>query len=215
MQKLQIFVINSRSGKQLGFVRNPMHLLDFLKEGEEGLLLTPPLPSYKAYGTVEALKRKFQGRFGGLHWFIRQWTDPNMEMSAAPEILMDRELSDGLRHELQSITKGRLVTEERIMLVLRQQGYWPAHISRALDLSVFRSDVIQLPGIQQNPWGVQVCTRCSSQNVVQGPCSRCGQVDCPVCMDCVVIGENRGCSTFITAKAREKLERREKSDFSP
>lgn len=209
MQKLQIFVINSRSGKQLGLIRNPIHLLGLLKEGEDGYILTPPLPSWDAYGRLEVLKEQLHGKLGHFHWFVRALTR-NME-----RVLHDsgntQVIPDGLIHALHSITKGRLAAEERIMTELRQQGYWPADISRAVDQSVFRSSLVQFPGIRRSSWGIEVCTRCNSRNIVKRPCIKCGLQDCPVCIECSVIGENRGCSTWITCpvEAENGVERRD------
>lgn len=208
MQKLQLYALGQNGQVKLGLLRNPRHLPDLDCHRPRDLrLLTPPLPSFRAY----LLLKKWEARLGGLlapFWrsllFLRfnSGLDCGKNPPASDPDAVEAALSAVLK-----LVRGRLLSEQYLLSALGQQGYWPADISRALDQGVQAGVLLQFPGIQEGAWGQRICTRCNSEVLATQPCLNCGLNDCLICRNCLSGGGNRGCSTFLTAP-REKTEKK-------
>lgn len=195
MQKLQIFVYNSSSGLRLGLVRNSSHLPALgVERGQAVSLLTPPLNSSQAYQLLEVWSKRLRGPAGKLRWhFLRR----GRSELQPPCVCSDSEPVMEVLGRIEEILRGRIISEFRLMKHLRDEGFWPSEISRALDVGVFQERLVQLPGFTAAPWGEKVCTRCGSREVRAMPCLNCGSLDCLRCLECSSMGEHRECSILL------------------
>lgn len=196
MQKLQVFVYRSPEGFRVGLLRNPRHIADILVgSGQEGVVLTTPLASSQAYEALEIWKGRFKGpwRFLWWHLFAKQQTpDPG------PMIAQAGDPDERVLDRLKEILAGRLLSDQRLISALRQDGFWPSEIHQALDVGVHRSELRQIPGFENGPWGSKVCARCGSEDSKELPCYACGSTSCLLCLACRGMGEHRACSTLVT-----------------
>ncbi|NLM42146.1 MAG: DEAD/DEAH box helicase family protein [Firmicutes bacterium] len=195
MQKLQIFVYKIKGNWEAGLVRNPEHLPALgLAAAQDAAVVTPPLPSSQAYQALAVWKRRIQSPLGRLR--RRLVSRPDERLPRAAESSLE-ETDEALGIRLCELLAGRIVPEHRLVGVLRDEGFWPSQISRALDRAVFRGEIIQLPGFTARPWGEQACSRCGSTRARALPCPRCGGLECLLCLECSSLGEHRGCSTLL------------------
>lgn len=100
---------------------------------------------------------------------------------------------------VQKVLRGRIVLEERVVGLLRKEGLWPVQIGPLLDYAVFSGWVEQLPSVKIEAWGTWRCQRCGSEHVVLEPCPSCRRPECPLCLDCISLGESRGCRILLAA----------------
>lgn len=205
MEKLQICVFKCRKTFRVGLLRHPRHLTDFLMDKEQdGVILTPPLPSSKAYEDLKVWESRFNGRWRSLWWLMVT------RRSSGAQVLEIHPLGGGRSSvevvlRLKEMLHGRLLSEQRLVNVLRQEGFWPSDISRALDIGVHKAEFKQLPGFITSSWGREICTRCQSEEAKRVPCLVCGSGDCLLCLACRSMGEHRSCSTLLTLAAPQHL----------
>lgn len=202
MQRLQIFAVQTKGQLQLGLLRNPRHLSDLVEaDSRNSFVLTPPLSSSSAYAQLERWRQRLGGKFG-LLWRKFLAFQPRYPQGEEP-FHPQGDLTDVLSGA-RALAAGRLVSEERLARSLRERGFWPADISRALDLGVFRGELNQLPGFRREAWGSWVCTRCNSADAAERPCVVCGKQECLICLSCLSMGSNRGCSTFFNCREQPR-----------
>ncbi len=205
MHRLQVFVYRSPESFQVGLLRNPRHLADLLVDnGRQGLIVTVPLPSSRALEALELWKARFKGPWRFLWWYLvanRQVPGPVHPAFALGEVPFDEELLV----RLKDIVAGRLLSEQRLVSALRQEGYWPSEINRAVDVGVHRNELSQFSGFAISSWGRQICARCGSEDSREMPCHACGSSSCLLCSACRGMGEHRGCSTLLTLASHGKL----------
>ncbi len=205
MQKLQIFVSKYRERFRVGLLRNPRHIQDLIPgAGQRVAILTHPHTSTKAYEYLNIWEKRFKGPLRFLWWYAVAKPSLNFDHVDKRATLVD------LLHRLKQVLVGRLLSEQRIMNLLRQEGFWPSDISRALDLGVHIGKLRQLPGFTMGLWGTQICTRCQSEEAKVVPCLMCGSLDCLLCLACGSMGEHRSCSTLF-ALQDNKIERSKES----
>ena len=201
MLKLQTLLIKSRRTFRLAFVRKPQHLQDlFASEHEQAWILTPPLPSSEAYVVLETWQRRLSG---GWRWIWLIYLRTSLNKLPEFRASVDRTASgeEGLLEKLEDLLRGRILTEQKVFRVLRQEGVWPSAISRTLDFAIDQGYVKQFPGFQSAPWGRKICSRCQSEENTLRPCLNCGRSQCLFCLSCATMGENRGCSTLLASPA--------------
>ncbi|NLJ80761.1 MAG: DEAD/DEAH box helicase family protein [Firmicutes bacterium] len=197
MQKLQVYAVQEKGQFRLGLARNPLNLRDLLLEkAGPAWILTGPAPSYEAYALFGQWKKRLRG-------FLAPWWKWSLSFrhrrqgGAAEQGQLGR---DALTFILE-LVRGRILTERYLMKALREKGFWPADVSRALDQGVYKKALLQFPGIRRDSWGRLVCNRCNSETVLNRPCSSCGSLQCPICPECSSLGPNRGCTTLIAVPA--------------
>lgn len=195
MRKLQIFAYKSGGTFRLGLLRTAQSLADLdLPEGGQVRLLTPPLPSFQAYQVLELWKQRLKGFRGRLWWRLAgQAPDPFEACSGYGGDLKD------LSSCLTRILAGRMLSERKVIQLLREQGFWPHQISRALDAAVFQGSILQFPGFTAASWGRCICSRCGGEDAQVLPCLNCGSRECLLCSACLTMGEHRACSTLLAA----------------
>lgn len=199
MQKLQVFVAQANGQRLLGLTRDPRYLADLVGDNEKNpMVLTKPQISSQAYASLERWKSRLQGKLGFLWWHFLSWHSLQPGVGAEFSNIKDSSELEGVLGAITSVLRGRILSERQLITTLRQGGVWPSDISRALDLGVYRSELLQFPGFQRGPWGSLVCTRCRSENSALRPCVNCGRQDCLFCLGCANMGGNRGCSTLLT-----------------
>lgn len=197
MQKLQIFVVRSNDEFRLGLCRNPLHLVNIWRgDLEDIIILSTPLPSTEAYLELTVWKRRFLGRFSKCWWHYLRFKQTHTLPARSSNVITKDDLTPILSN-IETLLSGRLLCEQRLFSTLRQEGYWPSDVSRALDWGIFSEKIIQLPGFKEEAWGQIVCNRCNSTNVTKRPCLTCGKSDCLYCKDCSTMGKNRGCSVLL------------------
>jgi competence protein ComFA len=200
MQKLQVFVAHTNGQRLLGLTRNPHYLQDLVGEDlHNSLILTKPLPSSQAYDQLEQWKIRLQGNLASVWWWYLTWFKPRVELELVPR-LGYADLEEILE-AISAVLRGRILWEGQVLKALRQEGFWPSDLSRALDLGVHQGLLLQYPGFTRGAWGSVVCNRCQSEGPVLRPCVNCGSQDCFYCLDCESMGENRGCSTLLAMAA--------------
>lgn len=198
MQKLQVFAVRSKNELQLGFCRNPHHLLQLSGENlHNTLILSAPLSATRAYLQLNFWKRKLKGKLKLFWWHYLGWKSIYNTPEEYSQIITEEQLT-AILSRIKTLLSGRLLSEKRLFSVLRQEGYWPSNISQALDWGVLIGTIIQIPGFQEAPWGQTICNRCNSCNAVKRPCLTCGEDNCLYCLDCSNIGSNRGCCILLT-----------------
>lgn len=198
MQKLQIFVVKSQASFRVGLIRNPRHQSDLAgDQGRNGVILTPRQTSSQAYEALQIWESRFRGKTKFLWWHILARRQGQDQMDP-PSALGGACLDDELLPRLYEILGGRILSEQRLMSALRQEGFWPSDISRAIDLAVYREELTQFPGFQTASWGRKICSRCHSEETKATPCLLCGERDCLLCITCASMGEHRSCSTLLT-----------------
>lgn len=194
MQKLQVFISQTEVGLVSGLVRNRDHLLTLALFLEKTILITPPLPSSDAYIALATWEKRIQS-YKGVFWRYYLKRKKQQALAFNHSFVVQEPLDD-LFLSLKTILNGRLLSEQKLFLALRQQGFWPSDISQALDLGVYQGIFKQSPGFQNQTWGEKICSRCESKKVTLRPCKNCGRLACELCLDCASMGENRGCSTL-------------------
>lgn len=214
MQKLQIFVFKLPNSYRLALLRNPLHLLDLLPadQAPRALALTPQLASSDAYLALRLWESRFRSKMGHLWWQVLSRRQRKSSMDPW-EISRSDCVAEELFFRLEEIVAGRILAERRVISILRQEGFWPSDISRALDVAVSREAVVQLPGFLTAPWGQRVCARCQGVEVRIAPCLQCGRPDCLLCLSCSSMGEHRACSTLLALPkgGRDNLPREHKT----
>ena len=199
MQKLQICVFKSPGTFRLCLLRNLRHIGDLIADqGQDVVVLSPPLPSTKAYETLAIWERRFGGRWRSVWWRLAIWQMRSRGFVEATPSSEGAERVLDVLHRVKQLLEGRLLSEHRLIKALRQEGYWPSDISRALDLGVYQSKLRQVPGFVRGSWGRVLCTRCQSEEVKAFPCLVCGGQDCLLCLTCRTMGEHRSCSTLFS-----------------
>lgn len=207
MQKLQIFVFKLQDSFKLALLRNPSHQADMVPEDQvgPGVALSPPLVSSDAYSALELWESRFRGKMRLFWWQLLSWRQGRQR----PET-MGFSQSDSITQDLvwriEEILAGRILSEQRLAGLLRQEGFWPSDISRALDRAVDGGQITQLPGFIKAPWGQHVCSRCQGEYVEKAPCLRCGKGDCLRCVTCSSMGEHRACSTLLALPHTQRME---------
>ncbi|HKM43507.1 MAG TPA: helicase-related protein [Limnochordia bacterium] len=216
MQKLQIFVSKSQGGFRLDLLRNPLHQVDFfpVDQGQSGIMLTPPLPSSEAYAALQIWQPRFSGKMRFFWWHILARRQRQNQVDVLPVFRSDG-LIEELLPRLEEVVEGRILSEQRLMGFLRQEGFWPSDISRALDVVVSRGQIVQFPGFQTAPWGRKVCSRCQSEEMKTAPCLQCGRKDCLLCLACGSMGEHRSCSTLLALKQPKKTNHQRERNVEP
>lgn len=202
MQRLQIFVDKSQGKPRVGLLRNPHHLGDLVTGPKRRVaILSPPLPSSEAYILWKQWQNRLEGPWGALWQYVatRKPRCPQMEASHSFAASYGDSPTDAVFASIKELLQGRLLSEQKILQVLRQDGFWPSDISRALDLGVYSGELLQFPGFTTSSWGRQICTRCQSEDSVVFLCTNCGKQDCLLCSACGVMGEHRSCSILLTA----------------
>lgn len=196
MHKLQVFVYRSQKAFRVGLLRNPRHAADLLAE-QEGFTLTAPLVSSRAYEAADTWRGRFRGPWRVLWWHMfakRRVLNP-----LHPAIVLDEgPIAEEVLVRLRKILAGRLLSEQRLVSSLREEGFWPSEINLALDVGVYRTELHQFPGFTTVSWGSKICTRCGSENSKELPCYACGSSNCLLCLACRGMGEHRACSTLVT-----------------
>ncbi|MDI9485578.1 MAG: helicase-related protein [Bacillota bacterium] len=190
MHKLQVFVCKSRGTFQVGLLRHPHNV-------PGSVILTPPLPSSHAFEAQKLWINRFRGKLRFLWWQIAACRSDSKAVCPVPAS-RGQEAADAALCRLKQLLSGRILSEQRLVSVLRQEGFWPSDISEALDLGVYRAELRQLPGFVGGSWGRTICTRCCGENAQAVPCVLCGRSDCLLCLACRSMGEHRSCSTLIT-----------------
>ncbi|MGE5507747.1 MAG: helicase-related protein [Chitinophagales bacterium] len=69
---------------------------------------------------------------------------------------------------------------------------FPEQILRSLEYLRLTGEVTAQPAVVWDGAGWR-CGRCGSQRIQPAPCATCGDPACPLCCDCSVLGEARGC----------------------
>ncbi len=198
VQKLQVFAVRAEGAFRLGLIRNPGHLSNILnnEELDDLFIITPPQPSTLAHTQL----RLWQLRLGGkLSFFWRCFHSLHAPDRACIAPCIEEEEQIEVLARIKGLVAGRLVTEGRLISTLRRQGVWPSEITHALDLGVYRGELLQFPGFSYEQWGRCSCSRCGSEEIAGQPCSVCGRQDCLFCLSCAGMGPIRGCDTFITS----------------
>jgi len=206
MQKLQIFVYKSPRGSGLGLVRHPEHLAEL---GLGAALVTSPLSSSQAYEQLAIWKRRLRGPAARL-WplLARGFHRPHLQLAGSP-----LEESERVLARIRQVLTGRIIPEHRLLHLLRAEGYWPSQVGRALDLGVFRGEIVQLPGFRNEAWGVKRCSRCGSANAQPFPCRNCGSLECLLCLECSTLGEHRACSTLLAVGGSDSAPERQRVEL--
>ncbi len=191
MQKLQVYIVVSGRRGEAHLTRNPEHL-----NRAKTIIVSEPQPSWQAYLALRQWEKRLQGRLKQF-WLrfaaLRYVDHPPLRCS-------EKTTAGPVLDDIVNLVSGYLITEERLFKTLRARGFWPADLSRALDRGVQKGILKQLPGIRQEPWGRQLCSRCGGVDIIRQPCANCGLKDCPLCRTCSAMGANRGCTTLITAQ---------------
>lgn len=195
MQKLQIFVYKSKDSYQVGLLRNVQHLSDLGLANKKAQILSPPLVSSDAYQILETWKRRFGHKWAKLWW----WTASKKKQHRLPTLAEGERIS-GVLERIKELLGGRLLSEQKLISMLRQEGVWPNDISRALDQGVHSGWLQQFPGMILGSWGIILCSRCQSEVTKSVPCLVCGSPHCLLCLECLPMGEHRSCSTLLTLK---------------
>ena len=202
MHKLQIFVSKFQRTFRVGLLRNPRHRTDLVVDQEQdGVILTGPLPSSKAYEALGLWESRFGGRWRFLWWHMFARRGSGDSALRVPP-LHGKDSSDAVLSRLKEVLDGRLLSEQRLVHTLRQEGFWPSDISQALDVGVHQGELKQFPGFINGPWGRKICTRCQGEEAKKAPCLVCGSDDCILCSACRSMGEHRSCSTLLTLAKR-------------
>lgn len=197
MFKFQICVVKSQEGFRVGLLRHPRHGTELLVDGQKGLIVCAPLVSSKAHEILRLWEDRMRGRWRHVWWSVLSRKHQQYQRSSL--CVAERDLSeDEVLIRIKEMLQGRILSEQRLVSVLRQEGYWPSDISRALDLGVHRAELNQVPGFATGAWGSKICSRCQSEDAKTAPCLVCGNQDCFLCMACKTMGENRSCSTLLT-----------------
>lgn len=202
MQKLQISVFKYQGAYRLCLVRHPRHLGDLSLGAAEGVaILSPPLSSTAAYKSLGIWQGRFRGRWSRLWWALALRQTHAKGWTVKAQAAEGQERVFDVLDRLRQLLEGRLLSEQRLMRLLRQEGFWPSDISRALDLGVQRSELRQVPGFVQGSWGRLICSRCQSEEAQAFPCMVCGSGDCLLCLECRSMGEHRSCSVLFSLQA--------------
>ncbi|NMB01623.1 MAG: DEAD/DEAH box helicase family protein [Firmicutes bacterium] len=210
MQKLQIFVYKSRGAFRLGFVRNPAYLVDLgFCQGQGAVIVSPPLVSSDAYETLEVWKKRFECKLAAFWWQVLSRKSRHNPGTIESEFSLNGgERVVEVLTRIKQVLVGRLMPEQRLIKLLRQEGVWPSDISRAIDLGVHCGELKQLPGIASGPWGTKICSRCQSEVSKEVPCRLCGRANCLLCEQCLSMGEHRSCSTLLALTNLQQAPRR-------
>jgi competence protein ComFA len=205
MQKLQIFVYKCHKSFGVGLLRHPWHQVELLSQGQQGVILTPPLPSSQAYEELRRWNGRFRGRWRALWWFMMLGKERGRKFPCVNPHGREGTSSEVLRR-VKEILQGRLLSEHRLVSALRLEGFWPSDISRSLDLGVHTGDLLQYPGFRVASWGRYVCSRCQSDEVKEAPCIVCGNSKCLLCLACRTMGEHRSCTTLLALASSQNDE---------
>ncbi|MGI6641192.1 MAG: helicase-related protein [Limnochordia bacterium] len=195
MLKLQIISTTFPAGHKLWVARDPQGISQWSAGSGRHRAMGQPLPGDEVYQRLSVLQAR--GPLGSLARLAAalgsQGIAPGPGLGDPGHIL-----AAGLGI-LQEAVAGRIVFQDRLVSLLRDEGLWPLEAARLLDYASYHGLVEQLPGISRLSWGALRCNRCGGQNVVFEPCPVCRRRECPLCTDCLTLGASRGCRILVSA----------------
>lgn len=195
MHKLQIISTISPDGHKLWAARAPEQVRSWLDGTAAHRTVGPALPCDEAFWRLAQLQAP--GPIGRLTRLAARLGGRIISHSH-PAVSLQPYVERGIG-AVQDVLSGRIVFQDRLASLLRAEGLWPKEIAALLDFAVYHQIVEQLPGVSRQPWGVLRCSRCGGHNVVLEPCLLCRRDACPLCTDCLSLGESRGCRILLCA----------------
>lgn len=194
MNKLQIIAtINSEGMVRYWVARAPEAVYTWQNAECRNVVLGPALPCDEAYLRLKHLKApRIPVK---LHRLLLHLRGKVPARGLSPDAFD----YDSWLTVVQSKVGGRIIFQDRLIGLLRSEGLWPSQIEPLLDYGVYHGGLSQLPGVSRGPWGQFACNRCGGRSIVQEPCLRCQRMECPLCLDCLTMGESRGCQILVYA----------------
>lgn len=166
--------------------------------------LTYPLPVALAEEVAGALRRRLAG-WGEPSRAVRQlavlareelrrrglpWRFRTEEVGVPGEGLPPPEVRKAVR---EALTGRRLLAGEVLRFCQWAGPLFPEAVSRALTFLRLAGEVGSEAAVARDPDGQWRCRRCGSTRIQPAPCANCGDQACPLCADCLLLGEARAC----------------------
>jgi len=209
MERLQIIATKTSNGLKLWAARAPEGIAAWWRGSGRHRVVGQALPADELFIRLALLQSP------GMAGRMAQWAAQlrSREVPAEPMgCPAGLDVALGLS-VLRDAVAGRIVFEERVLSLLRREGFWPRDSGLLLDCAAYHGLVEQLPGVSRQPWGAWLCNRCGGQAVTREPCPACRRSDCPLCTECIGLGASRGCRLLIAAPRAEAAEERA-ADFT-
>jgi len=189
-------------------VRHPEHLAEL---GLGAALVTSPLSSSQAYEQLAIWKRRLRGPAARLWPLLARGFPPAPTCSWQ---VPPWKKAKGFWPGSDRCSRAGCIPEHRLLHLLRAEGYWPSQVGRALDLGVFRGEIVQLPGFRNEAWGgetLQPLRECQRPALPLPQLRQLGVPPLPRVLP--PLGEHRACSTLLAVGGSDSAPERQRVEL--